>query len=145
MLMIRTIDDLKLLEQKQALPKWYLNHLREFFLVLFTAYQVDTELEEFSLEGVTDILILEPEDNVHDLRIPMIYNRPKLMDMMFEYVGKLPVDGHEIYRIMFMPDKTRLIFIFSIVGQFSAEVEQWLAQQYTWSEIRNLTEQPGSH
>ena len=145
MLIIRTLDDLRLLAQKDSLPKWYLGHLREFFLLLFTAYNRKTHLEEFTLEGFAELIVLEPQDSLHALYLPMIPGNPKLIEMWPEYVGKLTVEDHEVYRIMLMPDNERMVFIFSVPGQGTSEDEEWLAEHYAWSEVTTSSKEPGFH
>ena len=145
MLIIRTLDDLRLLEQKDSLPKWYLDHLCEFFLLLFTAYNQEIRLEEFTLEGFAEFVVLEPQDSLHALYLPMISGNPKLIEMWPEYVGKLTVEEHEVYRIMLMPDNDRFVFIFSLLGQCNNEIEEWLAENYAWSEATNNSKEPGFH
>ena len=145
MLIIRTLDDLRLLERKGSLPTWYLGHLSEFFMLLFTAYNQETNLEVFTLEGFAELVVLEPEDSLQALYLPMIPGNPKLIEMWPEYVGKLIVQGHEVYRITLMPDNDRLVFIFSVLGQGTSEVEEWLAEHYAWSEVTNSSKEPGFH
>ena len=145
MLIIRTLDDLRLLEQKESLPKWYLDHLREFFLLLFTAFQNESQLETFTLENMAEFVVLEPEDSLQALHLPMIPGNPKLVEMWPEYVGKLIVKGHKVYRVMLMPDNGMLVFVFSVVGQGTDAVEEWLAEHYAWSEVTNGSKEPGFH
>lgn len=145
MIIIRTLDDLRWLEQKGSLPAWYLGHLREFFMLLFTASSQETNLGSFTLEGVAELCLLEPEDNLQALHLPMIPCSPKLIEMWPEYVGKLIVQGHEVYRIMLMPDNDRMVFVFSVVGQGTNEVEEWLAEHYAWSEVANSSKELGFH
>ena len=142
MIVIRRIDDLRILEQNDSLPKWYLDHLYEFFILLFTASNQEMSLEAFSLEGFAEFVVLEPMDELHELRLPMIPSSPKLIEMWPEYVGKLTVEEYDVYRIMLMPDNERTVFIFSEVGECSKEVETWLAEQYAWSEVTTSSKEP---
>jgi hypothetical protein len=114
-------------------------------MLLFTAYNQETNLEVFTLEGFAELVVLEPKDSLQALYLPMIPGNPKLIEMWPEYVGKLTVQGHELYRITLMPDNDRLVFIFSVLGQGTSEVEEWLAEQYAWSEVTNSSKEPGFH
>jgi len=44
-----------------------------------------------------------------------------------------------------MPDNDRLVFIFSVLGQGTSEVEEWLAEHYAWSEVTNSSKELGFH
>ena len=134
MLIIRTLDDLRLLAQKDSLPKWYLAHLHEFFLLLFTASNQEANLDTFTLEGIAELVVLESKDQPQGLCLPMMPGSPGILQMEPEAVGKLIVEGHEIYRVMFMPDNERMVFLFTVVGQFPGDVEEWLEEKLAWSE-----------
>ena len=135
MIVIRTVHDLRWLEQKQSLPKWYLDHLRKFFLLLFTASNRKENLEAFTLEGSAELVVLEPQDQPQGLCLPMVPGSPGLLQMEPEVVGRLRVGGHEVYRVMFMPDNERMIFVFILAGEFPGEVEEWLQEKLAWSGL----------
>lgn len=135
MIIIRTVHDLEWLEQEQRLPKWYLDHLREFFLLLFTASNEETSLDGFTLEGKAELVVIEPLDQPQDLCLPMLPGWPMLLELEPEVVGKLSVEDHEIYRAMLMPDNERMIFVFSVAGEASGQVEEWLQDKLAWSEL----------
>ena len=134
MIIIRTIHDLRWLEQEQKLPKWYLAHLRDFFLLLFTASNQEENLDAFILDGMAELVVLESTDQPQGLCLPMVPGSPGLLQMEPEAVGKLIVEGHEIYRVMFMPDNERMIFVFILAGEFPGDVEEWLQEKLAWSE-----------
>lgn len=122
--------------QRSLLPTWYEQHLREFFLLLFTAQSDEPLLDRFSLEGRCELVIVEAQDCFQDLKLAMLPNAPKIVELNSEYVGKLTIgDKHEIFRAMLMLDNERALFIFSEVGQFSKEIEAWFTDQLEWSEI----------
>lgn len=135
MLIIQTLHDLERIKQESLLPSWYLEHLHEFFVVFFTALHREQTLDTFSLEGKSEFIILEAKDNLQKLTLPMLPGNARLMELNPEYVGKLKVNDKELYRIMFMLDNERIIFVFSEVGQFADEVEQWFMRQLEWSEL----------
>ena len=110
--------------------------MREFFLLLFTAQSDESLLDRFSLEGRCELVIIEAQDRFQDLKLAMLPNAPKIVELNSEYVGKLTIGGkHEIFRTMLMLDNERALFIFSEVGQFSKEIEAWFTDQLEWSEI----------
>jgi len=110
--------------------------LREFFLLLFTAQSDEPLLDRFSLEGRCELVIVEAQDRFQDLKLAMLPNAPKIVELNSEYVGKLTIgDKHEIFRTMLMLDNERALFIFSEVGQFPKEIEAWFTDQLEWSEI----------
>jgi hypothetical protein len=43
--------------------------------------------------------------------------------------GRLTVGDHEVYRVMFMLDNERMVFLFTVVCQLPGEVEEWLADK----------------
>jgi hypothetical protein len=67
MIIIRTVDDIRWLEQKRLLHTWYLNHVHEFLLLLYTASNQGVNLEEFTLDGTAEIIVLEPWDQPQGL------------------------------------------------------------------------------
>jgi len=134
MIIIRTLADIRWVEQKKSLPPWYLNHIREFFLLLYTASNQGVGLEAFTLDGISEIIVLEPRDQPQGLCLPMVPGSPGILNMEPDAVGKLTVGDHEVYRVMFMPDNERMVFLFTVVGQFSEEVEEWLEEKLAWSE-----------
>ena len=135
MIVIRTIQDLRELEQRNTLPSWYVRYLDEFFMLLFTTYHHEQGLQAFSLTGIAEIVILEAYDNPHDLCLPMIPGSPGLMEMGPEHVDKIRLGDKGLYRITFMPDNERMVFVFSEVGQLEPGIEEWLSDQYEWSTM----------
>lgn len=135
MIILKKLEDFRWLDHKETLPKWYLDHLYEFFLLLFTASNQEVSLEAFTLEGTAEIMVLELQDQAKGLRIPSLSGAPSLLELQPEYVGKLYAGGHAIYRITFMLDNERMLFVFSLEGQFTAEVEEWFKEQLAWSAV----------
>lgn len=135
MIILKTLEDFRWLDHKGTLPKWYLDHLHELFLLLFTASNQEVSLEAFTLEGTAELVVLEPQDQVQGLTIPSLPGAPSLLELQPEYVGKLYAGGHAIYRITFMLDNERMLFVFSLEGQFTAEVEEWFKEQLAWSTV----------
>lgn len=135
MIIIRTVHDLSWLEQKQRLPNWYLDHLREFFMLLFTASNEETNLDAFTLEGKAELVVVEPQDQPQDLCLPILPGWPMLLELDPEVVGTLSVKNHVIYRAMLMPDNEHMIFVFSVAGEATDQVEEWLQDKLTWSEL----------
>lgn len=135
MIIIRTIHDVRKLIDAGNLPKPYLDHIEEFFHDMYDAYGHGTNIGEFTLKGTAEILILDDVVNPHGIMLPMIPGSPGLMNMEPEYVEKTDLNKFSIYRVAFMLDNERFLFIFSEVGQFDREVEQWLAEQWEWSKL----------
>lgn len=136
MLIIRTMHDLKDIARKLLLPKWLVDHLYEFFLLLFSAYNNDSKIETFTLEGIAEIVILEPIDCLTELRLPMLPGHPKIIELWPEYSRELDIEGNSVYRITFMPDNERMLFVFGFTDEFIQEIRKKMEELFEWSRVK---------
>ena len=135
MIIIRTIHDVRKLVTAGRLPKPYLDHIEEFFHDLYDAYGSDVDVDDFTLKGTAEMLVFDEVVNPHGILLPMIPGSPGLTNMQPEYVDKTDLGKFSVYRVAFMLDNERWLFVFSEVGQFDRDVEHWLAEQYEWSKM----------
>ena len=139
MIVICTINKLRALIKQKQLPKCYLDHIEEFFYALFDAYGAGVDIEEFSLNGTAEIVILDGSISELETCLPMVHGR--LLDMSPEYVEKDDLVGLAVYKIALMLDNERMLFILSEVGQLDRSTEKWLEEQLEWTEM-NLAAVP---
>ena len=134
MILIRTINDVRRLGLEGSLPKEYSDYIEEFFLGLYEALGYGQDIEDFTLAGMAEIIILDGKVDSGEIRIPVIPGKPNLLDTWPEYVEKYDLGQMAVYKIVLMPDNDCVVNIFSEVGQLDREVEHWLEEQLDWPE-----------
>jgi len=80
MIIIRTVDDLKKLDQNKSLFKAYKDPIIEHFLLLISAYGFEKTLGDSTLGGLVDVIVFEKGDNPRGLSLPMLPGNPSLFD-----------------------------------------------------------------
>jgi hypothetical protein len=53
-----------------------------------------------------------------------------------DWVERIDLPGSlSVFKLAFMPDNERMVFVFSEVGNLDDATEEWLAEQLEWSEF----------
>ena len=134
LIVIRTIGDMRRLGLEGSLPKEYSDHIEEFFLGLYEALGYGQGIENFTLAGTAEIIILDGKVDSGEIRIPVIPGKPDLLDTWPEYVERYDLGQMAVYKIVLMPDNDCVVNIFSEVGQLDKKVENWLEEQLDWPD-----------
>jgi hypothetical protein len=133
---LHTIHDVKRLEGSRRLPEPYMDYVSQFFIDLYAQYGDGHDLLGFSLDGIAEIVILDDDDNVNGLYLPTVPDRLDLINMEPDWVERIDLPGSlSVFKLAFMPDNERMVFVFSEVGNLDDATEEWLAEQLEWSEF----------
>jgi hypothetical protein len=132
MRVIKTFEDLELLENTKVLNEDYLQWIKDYFLQLFEALGRNGEtLDQFRLgwmEGF--VLVLEEGDNLRDLSLFGLNPEDDgLLGCPLEYVEKCELEDITFYKLGIMFDNESLLSFFSQVGIHDDEIEDYLAEE----------------
>lgn len=132
---IKTEQDLKDLERANALPEALLTYFRKEFRMFQEALNGLVD-QTFDLYEHGYIVLLEPGDNVRDLReVGLNWVDRGLLGSLPEYVHRMTLDdGTEVYRIGVLYDNDFMMLFYSIVGSHDDEVEAWLEMEAEFGE-----------
>ena len=132
MRVIKTFEDLELLENTGVLNEDYLQWIKDYFLQLFEALGRNGEtLDQFRLgwlEGF--VLVLEEGDNLRDLSLFGLNPEDDgLLGAPLEYVEKYELESITFYRIGILMDNECMMTFFSELGVHDEEIEDYLAEE----------------
>ena len=132
MRVIKTFEDLELLENTEVLNEEYLQWIINYFLQLFEALGRNGEtLDQFRLgwlEGF--VLVLEQGDNLRDMSLFGLNPADDgLLGCPLEYVEKYELENITFYKLGIMFDNESLLSVFSEVGAHDEEIEDYLAEE----------------
>ncbi len=131
MIIIKNIEDIKALKDNSTIPHLMHKYIEGYFSDVWKnlTSEFNMPIEEFDL-GDGYIIILDAKDEVRALEDLSILGSGNLLDLFPEYV-EIPKlsDDTLLYEIFILCDNECGITLFSILGQFDAEVEQWLMNQ----------------
>lgn len=132
---IKTRQDLKALEEANALPESLLKYFQDEFQMFQEALSGLVD-QTFDLYVHGYIVLLEPGDNVRDLReVGLNWVDRGLLGSLPEYVHRMTLDdGTEVYRIGVLYDNDFMMLFYSIVGSHDDEVEAWLEMEAEFGE-----------
>lgn len=132
---IKTEQDLKTLEEADALPESLLKYFQNEFQMFREALSALVD-QTFDLYEHGYIVLLEPGDNVRDLReVGLNWVDRGLLGSLPEYVHRMKLeDGTEVYRIGILYDNDFMMLFYSIVGSHDDEVEAWLEMKAEFGE-----------
>jgi len=141
MRIIKTFEDVELLENTEVLNEEYLQWIKNYFLQLFEALGRNGEtLDQFRLgwlEGF--IIVLEKGDNLRDLS--MLGLNPEdegMLGCSLEYVEEYKLNSISFYRIGLLLDNECMMTFFSEVGAHDEEIEDCLAEEAV--DVNNFDE-----
>ncbi|MGI6558066.1 MAG: hypothetical protein ACOX20_03615 [Limnochordia bacterium] len=128
---IKTENDIHALKKAAVLTPSLLDFLEVELQKLIEAFG-DLEIERpLDLMEYGYIVLLEPGDNVRDLReVGLDWVDQGLLGSLPEFVERERLsDGTEIYRIGVLYDNDYMMIFLSLAGSHDAEVEAWLAEE----------------
>jgi len=132
---IKTMADLKMLQEKGELSKAYMNFLEEYFLQLFESFGEGEDLDSFRLERDGYIVILGPRDNLRELR-NVGFKDGGLFGTFPEYIEKETLtDGKQLWKIALFHGSGAMQIFFSQIGELDAEAEVWMEEHYKSDEL----------
>ena len=112
-----------MLKQKCDLSKAYLNFLEDYFLQLFESFGEGEDLDVFTLEQDGYIVILEPRDNLRELRHVGLKDGG-LFGTFPEYIEKESLeDGKQLWKVGVFHGSGSMQIFFSQIGDLDAEAE----------------------
>jgi len=129
---IKTFEDVELLENTKVLNEDYLQWIKDYFLQLFEALGRNGEtLDQFRLgwlEGF--LLLLEEGDNLRDMsHFGLNPEDDGLLGVPLEYVEKYELESITFYRIGILMDNECMMTFFSEVDVHDEEIEDYLAEE----------------
>ena len=133
---IKTEEDLQVLERAQVLPQPLFAYLTREFHRLQQALSDPDDDAPFDLYDHGYMVLLEPGDNVRDLREVGLNRVDRgLLGAMPEYVDRVRLeDGTKLYRIGVLYNNDYMMFFYTIVGSHDDEVEAWLEMEAEFGE-----------
>ncbi|MGI6558077.1 MAG: hypothetical protein ACOX20_03670 [Limnochordia bacterium] len=134
---IKTKEDLQVLERARVLPQPVFNYLSQQFHQLEEALHDPNDVSPFDLYDHGYIVLLEPGDNVRDLReVGLHCMHEGLLGSLAEYVERVRLeDGTELYRVGVLYNNDYMMFFYSVVGSHDEEVEAWLKAEADFGEV----------
>jgi hypothetical protein len=132
MRIIKSYEDVELLENTEVLNAEYLQWIKNYFLQLFEALGRNGEtLDQFRLGWLDGfVIVLEKADNLRDLS--MLGLNPEndgLLGCSLEYVEEYKLESISFYRIGLLLDNECMMTFFSEVGIHDDEIEDYLAEE----------------
>ena len=127
MIKIKTFADLTSSRDQQTLPQDLITSLEKYFRQLHEALSDGEDLEDFSLERHGYFVILEPSDDVRNLReVGLNPTDDGFLGSWPEYVEKVT---DEWYKVAVLYDNEYMMFFFLRPSDFDDEVKAWLTEQ----------------
>src|SRR5690606_24934418 len=134
---IKTEEDLQVLERAQVLPQPLFAYLTREFHRLQQALSDADDDAPFDLYDHGYMVLLEPGDNVRDLREVGLHRMHEgLLGSLAEYVERVRLEGGtELYRVGVLYNNEYMMFFYSVVGSHDEEVEAWLKAEADFGEV----------
>lgn len=136
MLTIRTHRNIASAKRQRRLPDTLVEFLEKTFRELHVALEPDVPLKCFSLEMHGPIYVLEASvDTLMSLRKRgLLPDEGEMDSCQPEWVEKIDLGDHLIWRIGIMTDNDYLYQLILPVNEFGPELEQWLEELMLESE-----------
>ncbi|MGE5560454.1 MAG: hypothetical protein ACM3XN_05270 [Chloroflexota bacterium] len=142
MRIIRTQADIDGLRGGAPFGEPFLRMLEAQFNQLVTGLGNGASAADYDASGDNPLAVLEPGDNVSDLRTIGIHGG--LTGLWPEYVDPLDVGGRRWYRVAQLFTNDYMVWLYVRVGDFGDEVDRWLAEQAGESEAPISTTEIGA-
>jgi len=146
MRVIKTFEDLELLENTEVLNQDYLQWIKDYFLQLFDALGRNGEtLDQFRMDWPDGfIAVLEKGDNLRDLSLLGLNPEADgILGCSLEYVEEYKLESTTFYRIGLLLDNECMMTYFSEVGAHDQEIEDYLAEEAVdVNDFEEMTELP---
>ncbi|RCW60960.1 hypothetical protein [Halanaerobium sp. ST460_2HS_T2] len=131
MRIIKTFEDLELLENTEVLNEEYLQWIKNYFLQLFDLLGRRETLDQFRLgwlEGF--VIVLEKGDNLRDLSLfGLNPENDGLLGCPLEYVEEYKLESISFYKIGILMDNECMMTFLSEVGDHDEEIEDFLREE----------------
>jgi len=131
MRIIKTFEDVELLENTEVLNEEYLQWIKNYFLQLFDLLGREETLDQFRMDWPDGfIAVLEKGDNLRDLSLlGMNPEDDGILGCSLEYVEEYKLQSISFYRIGLLLDNECMMTFFSEVGAHDDEIEDYLAEE----------------
>ena len=130
MIIIEKFEDVEKLKEEKQLSKDYLKELKERFTEIYENIPTGKSLKEFSLEEYGGIVVLQKDDDVRNLEdIGFSPEDDGLLGSYPEWVECLDLGETKVYFICIVRNNENAIVIYSQVGMYDEEVENWLKEE----------------
>jgi len=131
MKVIKTFEDVELLENTEVLNGEYLQWIKKYFLQLFDLLGGGETLDQFRMDWPDGfIAVLEKGDNLRDLSILRLNPEADgILGCSLEYVEEYKLESITFYRIGVLYDNQCFMTYFSVVGAHDEEIEDYLAEE----------------
>ena len=131
MRVIKTFEDLELLENTEVLNEDYLQWIKKYFLQLFDLLGRGETLDQFRMDWPDGfIAILDKGDNLRDMSILGLNPEADgILGCSLEYVEEYKLESISFYRIGLLMDNECMMTFFSEVGVHDEEIEDYLEEE----------------
>lgn len=130
MRIIKTMDDISLLRQAEALSPILLDEIERQLTTVHENVNDGAGIEEFSLRDIGPIVVLEPGDNVRDLEeIGLNSEDGGLLGTAPEWVELLERAGQKFYSIILVINNEFSLNIYCLPETVDNETKLWLEEQ----------------
>jgi hypothetical protein len=131
MRIIKTYEDVELLENTEVLNEEYLQWIKNYFLQLFDLLGRGETLDQFRMDWPEGfIAVLEKGDNLRDLSLLGLNPEADgILGCSLEFVEEYKLDSITFYRIGLLLDNECMMTFFSVVGAHDEEIEDYLAEE----------------
>lgn len=126
MRVIKTLEDIRRLRRDGKTDQLLLAYLENAFHGLHQALEL-CDPETFSLEPYGPLVILESQDNLHDLReLGLGPAHGGLFGAIPEFVAQMSIGGRVVYRIYLMSDNDYMTIIL-VDKDLDKGLEEWVS------------------
>ena len=131
MRVIKSEEDLHLLEKHEVLEEEYLKEVEEYFEQLFQALGRGEAYEEFRLDWPEGfIVILEKGDNLKDLSTVGLNSEDDgILGCMPEYVEEIELENLKLYKISVLMDNECMMTYYIKANVLDPRVENWIFER----------------
>ena len=131
MRVIKTWQDIEILEDAEVLNGDYLKEIKEYFRQLHQALGPDEELEAFRLDWPEGfIVILEEGDNPRGLSTVGLSGLERgIIDSRPEFVERIQLKNINLIKVSVLLDNECMMTYFQEEGIHDGEVEEWLKER----------------
>ena len=131
MRIIKTFEDVELLENTEVLNERYLQWIKNYFLQLFDLLGRGETLDQFRMDWPEGfVAVLEEGDNLRDLSLLGLNPEDGgILGCSLEYVEEYKLESISFYRIGLLLDNECMMTFFSEIGSHDEEIEDNLAEE----------------
>lgn len=131
MLTIKMLCDIEKLKRESRLPISLVQFLEKTFRELHEAYESETDIDQFflSLHGPLYVLMADQNETESLKQIGFNSDESGIAFCQPEWVEKVDLGDHLVWRIGVMTDNDYLFQVILPVNEFGPDVESWLEAQ----------------